>query len=147
MVLIRQGDKETLDCVYSQIAEYLARRFGGDPHYQKGDTSYFYYHKRLAKAWLASAQKMLKKGPILVNKVGGTLFYDSVEVLASQELDTLVWPDHLEEKITIRRWPGGKHYYLFSNLNRKFPRNPFGVYEKAFETAKAFTDNVVSKDC
>jgi hypothetical protein len=68
-------------------------------------------------AWMATAEKMLAEDGVLHIGRTGCLTMASI-VHETRTLDTLTFPANdpdPEERVTIRRWAGGSHFYIRSN--------------------------------
>ena len=96
--------------------------------------------------------KFLQRGDtILLNRNGGYCFLKDHTILEQRELDTMMFPpaDTTEERITVSRYPGCKHYYLSSNMiGRIFANNQFWKQETAIEAARQYVpeDRITVKE-
>jgi len=106
---------------------------------------------KLAAGWLQTADKFLIEGEtILVNVNGGMLSAKEVKILETVESDDIDWDVRYEdEKITISRWPEGRHYYLCSNKNRVFIPDKYNDYADALKAARRYVPvaRIISKGC
>ena len=58
---------------------------------------------------------------MLVNMNGGMMPMAGATILDTVESEELIWPDRQDgERITLSRWPKGKHWYLASSTGRVF---------------------------
>ena len=140
------GDLATImDLHLGIIASYYAR-FVQDPHL---DPQGPYNPRNLAAKWLESLHKFLNAdGRVLVNSCGGMLPPDGIAFRGVIDSDKMIWPDtYKDERITISKWPGGKHYYLSSTHSRIFVPDKYSTYKAAREMALEYVaeDRIISR--
>lgn len=120
--------------VHRGVIGLYYNKFGQDPHIQANELQRDLYNPiKLAAGWLATADKFLIQGKtILVNFNGGIVTTDTVTILDTVQSDNLDWDIRYDdERVTISRWPEGKHYYLCSNKNRLFVPDKYNEYQDA----------------
>lgn len=139
-------DFETFMDVHIGVCCSYYHKFGQDPHY---DPTGPYNVRRLIEAWLKSIQERLKEGPVLINSVGGWLPFEVAIILGTKQSEKLEWPDVFDDEIiTIKKWPGGKHYYLCSSRDRIFSNPKWSSYLWARESAlKYVPQERIKSDC
>jgi len=153
MLAIRPADPvETLMKVHRGVICLYYNKFGLDPHIQaKEELRSLYNPIRLAAGWLQTADKFLIEGEtILVNVNGGMMSAKEVTILETVESDDIDWDVRYEdEKITISRWPEGRHYYLCSDRSRMFVPDKYSSYDDALKAARRYVPvaRIISKGC
>ncbi|KKL95459.1 hypothetical protein LCGC14_1854360 [marine sediment metagenome] len=147
--LLRIEDFDTAHEIHQSVCAKLYQTVGADPHNFRngkpvGPHSAFMNPVHLGAKWLQTADKfIIAKSHILVNKVGGIVPPGRFTILDTFESETLQWPDTDEtEKITLSKWPRGRHWYLKSSTGRIFSPVKMGSLKEAKEVAGRF----VSKD-
>jgi len=149
-LILEPDDLDALMALHKGVASLYYCKYGMDPHLKPdSDEGFLKNPIRLAALWLGTVEKFLSAGTTLaVNSSGGMIPLDSVKVLATVEQEKMVWPDlYDDEKITISRWPEGKHYYLSSNKNRVFVPPSYNSYTDAYAAARKYTENIHAKGC
>jgi hypothetical protein len=143
-LILKPGDVGTLMELHRAIAHLYFNKFALDPHLPKEKCPGFYSPVVLAGKWLETVEKyLLRWDTVVVNSRGGLLTLADVKVLSTIESETMSWPDIFEnERITIARWPKGRHFYLSSNENRIFSPSKYTKYGDALRAAKKYTDNI-----
>ncbi len=147
-LIVKPGDMGTLMELHEGVARRFFCMFALDPHLPQEKCPGFYSPVVLAAGWLVTIEKYLLEGVIVaVNSRGGMLPLAEVKVLSTIESEEMRWPNIIEdERITISRWPEGRHFYLSSNRSRIFVPSKYNEYAAAFRAAKKYTNNIVSKD-
>ena len=137
---LRPGDLATLMEVHIGIARFYCAKFGPLTPEKLGCNPL-----DLTARWVSIVQQQLMADiTLVIGSSGGWLPKSDVVVVAERESDKLVWPTVIEgETITLKRWPGGIHWYLCSSVDRIFAPNKHRTYEAAYEAARVF----VSEDC
>ena len=153
MLAIQPTDPiDLLMTVHRGVIALYYNKFGQDPHIQANETQRELYSPvKLATGWLQTAHKFLINGEtILVNINGGMLTTKDVTILDTVTSDNIDWDIRYDdEKITISRWPEGRHYYLCSSKNRIFVPDKYNNYADALKAAKRYVpeDRIISKNC
>lgn len=145
-LVLKPGDMDTLMKLHKGLCWVYYGKYGLDPHYSDDA---LYNPTRLAALWLGAVEKYLfNKVTLAINYSGGMFPLDSAKVLEEREFQRLTFPKACEpERITISKWPEGRHYYLVSNLNRIFTPYRYNTYQAAERAAKGYTNHIVSKGC
>lgn len=144
-LIVQPGDFELEMDLHRSVISAAFLRDMKDPHkYSEADSVVYEMTKplRLGAGWLNTKWRL--PGTVLVNSAGGICpMNDSITVLKTIERDEMIFPGEYDalrcdERITIKRWEGAKHYYLNSNKNRIFVPNKFNTYTEAEEVAMCF---------
>ncbi len=138
--------------VHRGVIGLYYNKFGQDPHIQANELQRDLYNPiKLAAGWLATADKFLIQGKtILVNFNGGIVTTDTVTILDTVQSDNLDWDIRYDdERVTISRWPEGRHYWLCSNKNRIFVPDKYVEYQDAYKAARRYVPaaRITSKGC
>lgn len=131
-------DSETVMKVYCGIVSFYFTKYGMNPHIKPDSVEgQFYNPIKLAAGWLQSVERYLLAGiPVLINPYGGLLPKSATIILETVESENIRWHIRFEhEIITIRHWPGGKHYYLCSSEERIFVPDKYNTFLAATEEA------------
>lgn len=141
-LLVTNKDSDLFLQLHKSVASQLFFKYGIDPHFTNKDGTpkrkeeYFYNPFILGSRWLiAGEQQLLTTGYLLVNKAGG--FFPppkNLNELPTIQSEELEWPGeklNSYEKIVIRKWKDGTHYYLSSSNNRIFAKEKFDSIEDA----------------
>jgi len=106
---------------------------------------------KLAAGWLLSVERFLVQGEaVLVNANGGMMPLAGAMILDTVESDDPHWDDRYDdERITISRWPAGKHWYLSSNKGRVFCPAKYDSLDEARQEAMRYVpaDRIKTKEC
>ena len=140
---LRPNDLELRDTLHASVSIRNFQKYGMDPH-----LSATHNHLALSVGWLTSIERCLcRDETVLVNSAGGYIQKAHAIILETVESDTIDWDiHHVNEQITLSRWPDGSHWYLSSNCKRLFINNGYARFETALDIAKLYTDNVVVID-
>ena len=141
---LQPDDLTTLEAIWPNICNSLFMRFNFDPHLKDNP---MYKPVKLAAGWRQTVEKYLLQGMTLgINCAGGFAPLSGFIILSTLESETLDWPDYFpDERITIAKWPDGKHWYVISSKNRVFAQSKFIGYEDARNYALKFTNSVRSR--
>ncbi len=149
---LRPDDSETIMAVHKGVAALYFFKFGQDPHIQKDETQRLLYNPiRLAANWLVSVERFLMQGEaVLVNAFGGMMPLAGAIILDTVESSVLHWPGRNDdEKITVSRWPAGRHWYLSSNKGRVFCPAKYDSLAEARHEALRYVpaERIKTKEC
>jgi hypothetical protein len=114
----------------------------------------------LGAKWLIGVERhLLSNDYILFNSRCGWMAFDEKMALEEQIKDKCVFPKDTDnkndamndmyriERITIKRWPDAKHWYLISNQNRVFVPEKHVHLEDAMKTARQYvTEDKIKVD-
>lgn len=127
---LHPNDNDTLMQIHRGVTYLYYNKFGLDPHI---DPTGPYNPIKLAAQWLLGIQSYVAAGEaVLVNSNGGYMPLAGAIILETVESDELDWNiRYPDEIITIGRWPGGKHFYLWSNKDRIFVPGKYTTYPAA----------------
>ena len=87
---------------------------------------------------------------MLVNSNGGMMPMAGATILDTVESEELIWPDRQDgERITLSRWPQGRHCYVSSTKNRVFIPLKYVSYEEALKVARRYVPaaRIRTKEC
>ena len=93
---------------------------------------------------------LLRGETLLLNMSGGMMPMAGATILDTVESEELIWPDrHDDERITLSRWPQGRHWYLSSTTNRVFIPLKYVSYEEALKVARRYVPaaRIRTKEC
>ena len=142
---LQPHDFGTFMDVHIGVCAALYHKFGQDSHY---DPQGPYNVRRLIEGWLKAITESLKRGPVLINIVGGWLPFEDAIILGTKCSEELDWPDVFDDEIiTISKWPGRRYYYLCSSRARIFPTK-YSRYTTARSVAMKFVpSDRIKSDC
>ena len=150
-LVLKPHDLATFMELHIGVANFYFCKFGsGGPPLKGPDLGVPRNPIRLAELWLETIEKFRAAGTTLVvNRNGGALPLDSVEVVTEIESEKMYWPRERGsfEVITISRWLQSQHYYLSSNMGRVFVPPKYAHYEDARLVAEMYTDKIEDRGC
>lgn len=143
-LMLDHRDFKTMEELHSRVTTQAFMRFQKDPHLQKsydeGEVTGLAHHPvTRGTRWLSTAIKLLTMDPkitVLVNAHGGMCYVTPGCIIhRTVEREDLRFPTEYAEnpfeRITIKRWPGERHYYLSSNQSRIFAEPKYDTVEEA----------------
>jgi hypothetical protein len=149
---VASGDIALQMDLHLAVTSRYALKVNRDPHnYNKATKEHTGLYKTILNPvimsanWLLATTNALAKDDILVNENGGWMYYEAQYVRETLITDKFRFPNiQLDdcERITIKRWPQNKHWYLISSQGRLFIPEKTNTLQEAEQIALQF----VSKD-